>query len=75
MAVKAGEYEGELSYESIKDLCRQLPGGIVTTTDVREAFGISQQAVWYRLTKLEERGEMKRKKVGAKANIWWVVED
>lgn len=63
----------ELTYDSVKQFCRDIDQPVVTTTDVKEHFNISQQAAYYRLQKLVERGEMRRKKIGASGNVWWLT--
>lgn len=73
MAVTANE-QPELTYDSVKRFCREIDQPVVTTTDVKDHFGISQQAAYYRLDKLVERGEMVRKKIGASGNVWWLIE-
>jgi Mn-dependent DtxR family transcriptional regulator len=53
----------EISYEKILEWMagREWP---VTSVQVGERFGISQQAAYYRLRRLRERGEVERKKYG-----------
>lgn len=43
----------------------------VKTSDIEDAFGISQQAAYNRLRALEELGELEREKMGARAVAWW----
>jgi DNA-binding Lrp family transcriptional regulator len=47
---------------------------VITTNDVEEEFGISQQAAYGRLSKLADEGVLDREKVGSRAVVWWLRE-
>lgn len=44
---------------------------VLTAVEVAEELDISQQAAHARLSKAHERGEIKRKKTGSRAVVWW----
>lgn len=46
----------------------------MTTSDISEEFGITQQAAYKRLNRLYKKGEVRKRKVGANAVVWWFVE-
>lgn len=64
----------ELSYENIKKLLRNSDWPLATT-QVAEAFGITQQSAHYRLTQLHDRGEIEKSKAGGNAVLWRVKDD
>jgi predicted ArsR family transcriptional regulator len=45
---------------------------VLTAVEVAERLGITQQAAHQKLTKAHERGEVKRKKTGSRAVVWWI---
>jgi transposase len=45
---------------------------VVTTTEVAERVGLTQQSVYERFRKFEERGWVASKKVGSRAVVWWL---
>lgn len=45
---------------------------VLTAVEVAGELGITQQAAHARLQKAHDRGEVKRKKTGARAVVWWV---
>ncbi|WP_049936780.1 helix-turn-helix domain-containing protein [Haloplanus natans] len=42
-----------------------------TASEVAEELGIVRRTAYNKLTALEERGDLKRKKVGGRAVVWW----
>jgi predicted ArsR family transcriptional regulator len=42
-----------------------------TASEVAEELGIVRRTAHNKLTALEERGDLKRKKVGGRAVVWW----
>lgn len=47
------------------------PGEPLTAVEVSEAVGCSRRTAYNRLRRLESRGELDTKKVGAHARVWW----
>lgn len=72
MPTKTQRGDPKLAYSEIIELCRNQRPPVVTTRDLMDEFDISQQAAYYRLTKLEDQGKMERKKIGASGNVWWL---
>lgn len=48
---------------------------VVTTTEVAERVGLTQQSVYQRFQRFEERGWIRSKLVGANARVWWLVDE
>lgn len=44
----------------------------VTVGDVAEEMGVRNSTMHKRLNELNEKGKIKRKKVGASAVVWWL---
>jgi len=49
----------------------EATGPIATAPDIASEVDLSLDAVRERLKRLEERGEVKSKDVGARAVVWW----
>jgi DeoR/GlpR family transcriptional regulator of sugar metabolism len=46
----------------------------VTATDLADVFDVQNRTILDRLNELQEAGEVKSRKVGARAVIWWIPE-
>lgn len=42
-----------------------------TAKEVAEELGIVRRTAYNKLTELEERGDLRKKKVGSRAVVWW----
>jgi len=56
----------------IKDVISSHQDRAVTAAEVAERLEVTPQAALQRLDKLSERGEVVKKKVGARAVVWWL---
>lgn len=65
----------KMTDKEILDLLRNSDTPVVTATQVADHFGCSNEAVRYRLGKLEEQDRVRRMKVGASAVVWWAIGD
>lgn len=74
MSVDSENGSVDITYEKVIELLHKSEWPMATT-EVAEAFGITQQSAHYRLTRLHERGEIERKKAGGNAVLWRVKED
>ena len=45
---------------------------VLTSSDVAEELGITQQGAHHKLQRAHENGVVKKKKVGARAVVWWI---
>jgi DNA-binding Lrp family transcriptional regulator len=70
-----GTYEPEVSDEELLDVFRELEKPVLTATQVAGKVSIGRKAVLERLRGLEKRGVLERMEVGARAVVWWPVED
>lgn len=48
---------------------------VVTAPELADIVGVTQQAAHSRLQEMEERGLVKRKKVGSRSVVWWLTTD
>lgn len=55
----------------LREIFRNSSDPVLTAVEVAEKLGITQQAAYSRLSRVEERGEFERKKVGSRAVVWW----
>jgi predicted transcriptional regulator len=51
------------------------PDPVVTTTEVADRVGMTQQAIYQRFQGFEEKGWLRSKLVGANARVWWLKDE
>ena len=56
----------------IKGVIRSHQDRAVTVGEVADELDVTPQAALQRLDELNERGEVVKKKVGARAVVWWL---
>jgi predicted ArsR family transcriptional regulator len=61
----------EFTDEEILAVFQSSSDPVLTTGEVASEFDITHRGVRDRLEKLEERGKLRSKKVGARAKVWW----
>jgi predicted ArsR family transcriptional regulator len=61
----------EITDEEILAVFRSSADPVLTTGEVASEFEITHRGVRDRLEKLEEKGVLESKKVGARALVWW----
>lgn len=67
-----GRYEPEYDDEEFLEAVREhAPAG---TQEVADAVGVTRPSATYRLKQLEETGDVQRKKIGARAVVWWLAD-
>lgn len=49
------------------------PDPVVTTTEIADEVGVTQQAVHSKFQKFERQGLMTSKKVGSRSKVWWLT--
>ncbi len=59
--------------DDLKRLFENTDDPVLTAIDVAGELGISQQAAYNRLSNASDAGQLTRKKVGARAVVWWPV--
>ncbi|WP_336339484.1 winged helix-turn-helix domain-containing protein [Haloarcula brevis] len=71
MSMISADIEENLSYENILSLFRKTDDPVLTAPEVADVFDVSTQAANYRLKKLVDRNELRRKRVGGAAVVYW----
>lgn len=61
----------EFSDKEILAVFQSSSDPVLTTSEIASKFEITHRGVRDRLEKLEEDGQIKSKKVGARAKVWW----
>ncbi|WP_222913929.1 FaeA/PapI family transcriptional regulator [Natrinema sp. SYSU A 869] len=69
-----GEYVETVTPEGVLEVMRRSPDPIVTAKEVGEALGRTSEAARQKLLKLQDEGIVARRKVGAGAVVWWIVD-
>lgn len=64
-----GRYKESISLADVKQFFRRSEPH--TAAEIAEALGISSRSALNKLEELHEAGEIKRKKVGARAVVWY----
>ena len=72
MSTNVPDPAGELSYKNVTKLLANADWPLATT-EVADAFDITQQSAHYRLTELHECGRIERRKSGG--SVYWRVQD
>ncbi|MBX0298285.1 hypothetical protein [Haloarcula nitratireducens] len=72
---EGGAYEPEVSDEDLLDVFWKSEKPVLTAKQVAGEVSIGRKAVLERLRGLEKRGAVERMEVGARAVVWWPVED
>jgi len=60
--------------EEIIALFRETDDPVLSTADVTEHVALKRRSVYDRLTKLADKGRLKRKEIGGRNTVWWLTE-
>lgn len=71
---ETGEFVETVTPERVVETIREADGPIVTTRDVADALECTTEAARQKLVTLTEQGRVARRKVGARAVVWWLTE-
>ncbi|ADJ17249.1 hypothetical protein [Halalkalicoccus jeotgali] len=61
--------------DTIRQLTDTNENIVVTTPEITDELPIAQRSVYDRLIKLNDEERVQKKKVGARAIVWWVNAD
>jgi response regulator of citrate/malate metabolism len=67
---EAGQYVKTVNLESILAVFEQAEVHVLTASEVAEELGCSRPSAYNKLEDLVERGELDKKKVGARAVVY-----
>jgi len=65
----------QMTDDEIIDAIQQHPDRAVTAVELAEGFDMTSAGILKRLNQLHEQGELRKKRVGGGAVVWWVIED
>lgn len=68
----SAESSGSTNDTELEAVFRKSGDPVLTAVEVADELGITQQAAHARLVRAHERGEIKRKKTGARSVVWWL---
>ena len=71
---EGGLFIEEVTLEDVHEAVLNGPEPASTTTDVAQALDISTEGARRKLTELHEQGRIEKRKIGARAIVWWVSE-
>lgn len=69
--MSVSESSGGLSPD-LRSVFQESDDPVLTAVEVADKLDVSQQAAHSRLARANDRGEIKRKKTGARSVVWWV---
>ena len=72
---EGGTYEAEVTDEDLVEVFRESEKPVLTAKQVAGEVSIGRKAVLERLRGLEDQDVLERMEVGARAVVWWQVED
>ncbi|MFC7135351.1 MULTISPECIES: MarR family transcriptional regulator [Salinibaculum] len=70
-----GKYTEMATIDAVLDVLASTDDPVLTSSEVAEAIGVSSETARRKLTELHDQGLVKRKEVGARAVVWWTVEE
>lgn len=70
-----GQFTETITVNDVLSYMRSVDSPVVTVAEVADALDCSTEAARQKLTKLTDDGVVERKKVGAKAVVWWEVQN
>jgi predicted transcriptional regulator len=62
----------DVTYDGMIELFHNIDDPVLTATEIADVFGVTPQAINYRLDTLEEEGRVVRKQVGGAAVVYWL---
>ena len=68
---EGGQYVETVTLESVLSVFEQAEAPVVTASEVAEELECSRPSAYNKLNDLAERGELRKKKVGSRAVVWW----
>lgn len=61
--------------DDVLEALREQPDPVATAGELAEVLGVSSETVRRHLAELHDQGVVDRKSVGARAVVWWVLDD
>jgi len=68
---ESGQYTEQVTLDSILDAFDRAEAPVLTASEVADELGCSRPSAYNKLDNLEEQGELRKKKVGSRAVVWW----
>ena len=66
-----GHFVPTLSAKEIYTVLQDADDPVLSTVEVAEGADCSREGAYQKLTELEAAGRVRKKKVGARAVVWW----
>ena len=63
----------KLDPDDILSFAQKNEEPVVTASEIASEFNVTRKAARYRLNQLGEQGQMRGKKVGASAKVWYPI--
>ena len=72
---ESGRFAEQVSDVAILELFAETAAPFLTAPEIAEVFGVSRQAITYRLKRMHDEGVVARKDAGSNAVAWWVPDN
>ena len=73
MSTKPGPKIESPSHKEVKEFLVENSRPFATTTDIAQEFsGVTRRTINKRLNDLHDRGELEKRKIGAKSVVWYL---
>lgn len=70
-----GRYVETVSSDTVLEVIQHAPDPIVTAKEVGKKLDCTSEAARQKLLRLQDQGTVARRKVGAGAVVWWLVDN
>lgn len=70
-----GRYVETVNPDTVLEVIQHAEDPIVTAKEVGEKLGCTSEAARQKLLRLQDQGVIARRKVGAGAVVWWLVDE
>lgn len=67
---ESGQYTEQINLEAVLSVFERAEVPVLTASEVADELGCSRPSAYNKLEELEERGELHKKKVGARAVVY-----
>lgn len=71
---ESGQYTEQVSLDSVTSVFRNADLPVLTASEVADELDCSRPSAYNKLEKLVDRGELRKKKVGARAVVYILME-
>jgi len=72
---EGGRFATQIDRDDVERALREHGEPVATARDLADALDVSTETIRRHLTESHEAGRVAKKRVGARAVVWWAIED